>query len=183
MEKRDFLEYHLPVQDEIFDVVDDRDEVVGQLARKEVHRRGLKHRAVHVLIYNTKGEVFLQKRSMKKDNFPGRWDSSAAGHVDSGEEYNACVMREVREELGFEMKCVPQRILRVEACEETGPEFVWVYRYEYEGPFVLHPEEIDGGDWFAPQFVSNWMRKRPEEFAPALLCIWRQLYPELSTSQ
>ena len=164
------------VQDEIFDVVNDRDEVVGQLTRKEVHRQGLKHRAVHVLIFNSRGEIFLQKRSMKKDNFPGTWDSSAAGHLDSGEEYDACAMREVQEELGFRMACVPERILRIEACDETGQEFVWVYRCAHEGPFQLNEEEIEHGDWFSTEHVTRWIAEKPEEFAPSLICIWRALY-------
>jgi isopentenyl-diphosphate delta-isomerase type 1 len=164
------------MQDEIFDVVNDRDEVIGQLPRKQVHRQGLKHRAVHVLIFNSKGEIFLQKRSMKKDNFPGTWDSSAAGHLDAGEDYDPCAIRETREELGVELDCVPERILRVDACDETGQEFVWVYRCRHEGPFELHPEEIETGDWFAPEHVTRWINERPQDFAPSLICIWRQLY-------
>jgi isopentenyldiphosphate isomerase len=113
---------------------------------------------------------------MKKDNFPGTWDSSAAGHLDSGESYDACVLREVSEELGFQMRSVPERILRIAACEETGQEFVWVYRFEYEGPFELNAEEIERGDWFAPGQVTRWIAERPHEFAPSLVCIWRQLY-------
>jgi isopentenyldiphosphate isomerase len=54
--------------------------VVGQNTRREVHARGLWHRAVHVLVFNARGEVFLQKRSMKKDIAAGKWDSSASGH-------------------------------------------------------------------------------------------------------
>jgi isopentenyl-diphosphate delta-isomerase type 1 len=164
------------VQDEIFDVVNERDEVVGQLARKEVHRQGLKHRAVHVFIFNARGELFLQKRSLKKDNHPGVWDSSAAGHVDTGEEYDVCAMREVQEELGIKLPCVPQRVLRVNACEETGQEFVWVYRCEHEGPFQLHPEEIDTGAWFTQEKIRSWMQESPEDFAPAFVCIWGQLF-------
>ena len=63
--------------EEIFDVVNERDEVVGQNTRREVHRLGLKHRAVHVLVFNARGEIFLQKRSMTKDREPGKWDSSS----------------------------------------------------------------------------------------------------------
>jgi isopentenyl-diphosphate Delta-isomerase len=162
--------------DELFDVVNERDEVIGQLARKEVHQRGLCHRAVHVLIYNSKGEVFLQKRSAKKDTFPQRWDSSAAGHLNPGEEYDACVPREVQEELGFALPCRPERILRIEACEETGQEFVWVYRCTAEGPFNLNADEIETGAWFSPERVTRWIREKPDEFAPSLVCIWRQLY-------
>ena len=164
------------MQDEVFDVVNERDEVIGQLARREVHRQGLKHRAVHVLIFNARGELFLQKRSLKKDNHPGVWDSSAAGHLDTGEDYDVCAMREVQEELGIKLPCVPQRVLRVNACEETGQEFVWVYRCEHEGPFQLHPEEIDEGAWFTLEKIRSWIREGPGDFAPGFLCIWRQLF-------
>jgi 16S rRNA (adenine1518-N6/adenine1519-N6)-dimethyltransferase len=159
--------------EEIFDVVNERDEVIGQQARGEVHRLGLRHRAVHVLVFNTRGEVFLQKRSQFKDTFPGAWDSSASGHLNSGEDYDACAVREVREELGLELGACPERILRIEACVETAHEFVWVYRCEAEGPFVLPPEEIERGDWFAPDAATNWMAERPGDFASALLLIWK----------
>ena len=70
--------------EEIFDVVNERDEVIGQKPRSEIHRLKLNHRAVHVLVFNSRRELFLQKRSMKKDCFPGTWDSSASGHLASG---------------------------------------------------------------------------------------------------
>jgi isopentenyldiphosphate isomerase len=160
---------------EIFDVVNDRDEVVGQQTRGEVHRLGLKHRAVHVLVFNRRGEVFLQKRSMRKDTSPGAWDSSASGHLDSGEDYDACAVRELREELGFTAASPPKRLFKIDARAETGQEFVWVYQLEAEGPFTLHPDEIETGDWFAPERVTAWMAERPKEFARALLLIWNQL--------
>lgn len=92
---------HAQRQDEIFDIVNERDEVIGQRTRGDVHRLGLKHRAVHVLVVNAHGEIFLQKRSMQKDTFPGAWDSSASGHLDTGEDYDACAVRELWEELGL----------------------------------------------------------------------------------
>ncbi|HVK58029.1 MAG TPA: NUDIX domain-containing protein, partial [Candidatus Kapabacteria bacterium] len=153
----------------------ERDEVIGQLPRREVHRQGLKHRAVHILIFNARGELFLQKRSMMKDNHPGVWDSSASGHVDSGEDYDTCSLREVGEELGVQLACVPTRILRIDACEETGQEFVWVYRCVHEGPFALHPEEIETGGWFNPEKLNKWIAEKPEDFAPSFICIWQQL--------
>jgi isopentenyldiphosphate isomerase len=161
--------------EEIFDVVNDRDEVIGRERRSEVHRTGLKHRAVHVLMFNAKGEVFLQKRSMSKDTHPGVWDSSASGHLDSGEEYDACAVREVREELGFNLPCAPTRVLKIDACEQTGQEFVWIYRCDCEGPFKLHPEEIQDGKWFPTGVVTKWMQDRPQDFAPALGLIWERL--------
>ena len=163
------------VSEEIFDIVNERDEVIGRASRREVHARGLLHRAVHVLVFNARGQVFLQKRSMLKDTAQGKWDSSASGHLDAGEDYDPCAVRELREEIGLQLDRVPERILRLAACAETGQEFVWVYRSASEGPFVLHPEEIERGDWFAPEAVTEWVRQKPEEFASAFRLIWQRL--------
>jgi len=168
------------VSEEIFDVVNDRDEVVGQAPRSEVHRRKLKHRAVHVLVFNSHGELFLQKRSMQKDCFPGAWDSSASGHLDQGEPYDVCAVREVREELGVQLQAAPDRLFRIEACEETGQEFVWVYHCRHEGPFNLHPEEIERGGWYAPAEITQWIASKPEEFASGLVLIWGRWLGEVA---
>jgi isopentenyldiphosphate isomerase len=161
--------------EDIFDVVNDRDEVVDRQPRSAVHRLGLLHRAVHVLVFNSHGQIFLQKRSMKKDRQPGLWDSSASGHVDSGEDYDTTAVREVREEIGLVLPRPPARLFKIDACAETDQEFVWVYRCESEGPFQLNLDEIERGDWFASSEVSQWMARRPEEFASALLFIWKKL--------
>jgi isopentenyldiphosphate isomerase len=89
-----------PVSQELLDVVDANDRVTGVRTRGEVHSLGLMHRSVHILIFNSKGEMFIQKRSMTKDNNPGLWDSSAADHLDCGEDYLDCATRELAEELG-----------------------------------------------------------------------------------
>lgn len=162
------------MSEEIFDVVNERDEVIGRETRREVHRMGLKHRAVHVLVFNSRGEVFLQKRSMSKDTSPGLWDSSASGHVDGGESYDSCAIRELREEIGLKVSACPTRSFKVEPCLETGQEFVWLYQCASEGPFALHPEEIESGEWFRPEYVSRWIADRPQEFAPAFVLLWNE---------
>jgi isopentenyl-diphosphate delta-isomerase len=160
--------------EEIFDIVNERDEVIGQAPRKEVHARGLWHRAVHVLVFNARGQVFLQKRSMKKDSAPGKWDSSSSGHLDTGEEYDACAVREVREEIGLHLAGPPQRLFKVDACRETGWEFCWIYQARSEGPFTLHPEEIEAGDWFASEAVTKWVAEEPGDFARAFVLVWQK---------
>ena len=163
------------MREEIFDVVNDRDEVIGQQTRREVHRLGLMHRAIHVLVFNARGQVFLQRRSMQKDRQPGLWDSSASGHVDSGEDYDACALRELREEIGLQLSAAPQRLFKLAAGPETDQEHVWVYRCQAEGPFHLQPEEIETGGWFSLEEVTRWMAERPHEFASALLLIWKRI--------
>lgn len=163
------------MSEEVFDVVNERNEVIGREPRSVVHREGLKHRAVHILVFNARGELFLQKRSMAKDCFPGAWDSSASGHLECGEDYDVCAVRELREELGYEAAANPKRLFEIAACDQTGQEFVWVYRFETDGPFNLQWSEVDAGGWFAPDVVTHWVETRPEDFAPAFVLIWKML--------
>jgi 16S rRNA (adenine1518-N6/adenine1519-N6)-dimethyltransferase len=162
------------MSEEIFDVVNERDEVIGQKPRREVHANGLWHRAVHVFVFNARGEIFLQKRSLKKDMSPGKWDSSSSGHLDTGETYDACAVREVREEIGLTLAQPPERLFKIDAGRETGWEFCWIYRCASEGPFTLHPDEIETGEWFAPAAFTQWVNEKPQDFASAFVLIWKQ---------
>lgn len=155
--------------DEIFDVVDERDRVIDALPRAEVHRLGLRHRAVHIFIFNRSGHIFLQKRSQSKDSNPGCWDSSVSGHVDSGEGYDAAARRECFEELGIEAPPL-ERLFYVGAKPVTGYEFCWVYRAFAEGPFNLHPEEIEEGCWLDPDAVES----KVSPLSPCFHYLWRQ---------
>ena len=170
------------MSEDIFDIVNERDEVIGRATRREVHARGLRHRAVHVLVFNLRGEVFLQKRSMLKDTAKGKWDSSSSGHLDCGEDYDTCAVRELREEIGLDIASQTsatgaspplEKLLKIDTCAETGWEFCWVYRCRSEGPFQLHPEEIETGGWFAPEKVSSWVAERPQDFASAFRLVWK----------
>ena len=160
--------------DEVFDVVNEHDEVIGQSTRREVHARGLRHRAVHVLVFDAQGRVFLQKRSMAKDSAPGCWDSSCSGHLDAGEDYLPAARRELVEEIGLRIDGLHllTPVLRSEACADTGNEFVWVYRLQSEGPFVLNPAEIERGEWFAPAEVTRAIAERPAEYARSFRYLW-----------
>jgi isopentenyldiphosphate isomerase len=163
------------VSEEIFDVVDDQDEVIGQATRKEVHQRGLMHRATHVLVFNSAGQIFLQKRSMNKDRQPGLWDSSASGHLNVSEDYDACAVRELQEEIGLALKTPLMRLFKLPASPATDWEHVWIYRCEAEGPFHLNADEIECGGWFSPDELTKWLAEKPEDFASALIVIWQRL--------
>jgi isopentenyl-diphosphate delta-isomerase len=157
---------------EWFDVVNQCDDVIGRGLRREVHARGLWHRAVHILVFDRSGRVFLQKRSMLKDLSPGLWDSSCSGHVDAGENYDVAALRELGEEIGLAVVVPPERWFRLNACVETGWEFVWVYRLRHEGPFVLHPAEIEMGEWRPPDEVSQQIRSHPQDYCPSFKLLW-----------
>ena len=165
--------------EELFDVVDAQDRVVGQAPRREVHAKQLRHRAVHVLVFDEKGAVFLQKRAMGKDSCPGTWDSSCSGHLDAGEDYDAAAVRELREEIGLECAEKPERWLRLSASENTGMEFVWIYRMQSEGPFTLNEAEISEGAWFAPDEISEGIVENPDTYAGSFRYFWPRVRDEL----
>ena len=160
---------------EFFDIVNDSDEVIGYASRSEVHNRGLKHRSVHLLIFNKQGSVLLQKRSMEKDTFPGTWDSSVSGHVDSGENYDEALIRESWEELGVKFEGVPEKMFKVDACKETDNEFSWIYRYFSEGPFSPNVDEISEIKWFSIETLDDSNLHDSTIFSPAFSLIWSKL--------
>lgn len=160
--------------EEIFDVVDEQDRVVRQAPRSEVHRRGWLHRAVHVLLTDSTGRMLLQRRSATKDTFPLCWGAAASGHVDSGESYDACVVRELREEVGIALPAAPERILRLEPCAETGNEFVWVYRCRSDAAVRADVGEVSETGWFTLPEIDAWVAARPQEFTPSFVLLWRR---------
>jgi 16S rRNA (adenine1518-N6/adenine1519-N6)-dimethyltransferase len=165
---------HAQRGDEVFDVVDDRNHVVRQATRRDVHSNDWLHRAVHIFVLNSKGEVFLQLRSHLKDKKPGKWDSSAAGHLDAGEDYLPCAVRELEEELGI--RTTPERLAlagTVAAGPGTGWEFVELYVTQHDGPLRLPAAEIETGQWFQPEEIDAWAAARPDDFADGFLECWR----------
>jgi len=160
--------------DELFDVVDHEDRVIAQAPRREVHARKLLHRAVHVLVHDADGRLFLQRRSPTKDTFPNCWDSSCSGHVDAGENYVIAARRELGEELGWHDQTLPLRpLLKLPAGPETGYEFIEIFVLgPLSGPFELHPGEISEGRWFSPDGLDLLIKKSPEQVAGALRHLW-----------
>lgn len=168
--------------DEMFDVVDENDEVIRQEQRAVVHAENLLHRAVHVLVFNKKKELLLQKRSRLKDNFPGVWDSSAAGHLDAGEDYESCVIRELEEEMGITGAEV-QQFAKVPASANTGWEFIGLYLARYDGALRFPCSEVDAAQWFSMEQVEEWIAARPEDFAPGFLECWEIFQSKMKEAQ
>jgi 16S rRNA (adenine1518-N6/adenine1519-N6)-dimethyltransferase len=161
---------------EHFPVVDENDQLLHTAPRGEVHGNNLRHRAVHLLIFNRQGELFLQKRSRSKNPYPMLWDSSAAGHVDGTEEYDETAARELQEELGVTAPLT--RVAKLPCSERTGWEFIWLYRGEHDGPFQLAKAEIEYGEFFPVDVVSDWVKARPQDFAPGFLKCWKVFKPQ-----
>ena len=147
--------------DEIFDVVDSEDMVIGKASRHQVHNNDLMHRSVHILVFNSTGSLFLQKRAMIKDESPGLQDSSAGGHVESGEDYISCAKRELKEELSLSGVQLDE-VLSIPAQSMTLWEHVRVYKYVTDSNICINKNEISEGKYMLLSEVRALMQLNPE---------------------
>lgn len=156
--------------DEIYDVVDMDDRVIGKASRKEIHQKNLIHRSVHVFVFNPEGWLFLQKRSMNKDENPGFWDTSSAGHVDSGEDCLTAANRELMEELGISESLTP--FMQIKACEESYWEHVTAYTCTTRQSIVINPAEISEGRFWSLKEISETLSKKNNPFTSTFKIIF-----------
>lgn len=161
------------VSQELLDVVDKNDKTIDVKTRGEVHAKGLMHRAVHILVFNSAGQLFIQKRSMSKDENPGQWDTSAAGHVDSGETYQQCAIRELEEELGISDIRL-NRLFHIDPSSMNGMEHSDIYRCIYDGELCLQTEEIDDGKWLLKSHMDEVVADSKSNLTDILRLIWTE---------
>jgi isopentenyldiphosphate isomerase len=129
--------------EEHLEIINDNGEVIGIASRSEIHGNpSLLHRVVHVLVFNGRGHLLLQKRSEKKDVAPGRWDTSVGGHVGIGEDLLSSSRREMEEELGVAGHD-PEYLYSYVHKNIYETELVTTYRCICEGDFLFEKEEID----------------------------------------
>lgn len=163
--------------EDIFDVVDEDNNVVSTAPRSVVHSLGLRHRAVHVVIYSQseKGrKILLQKRSASKDLYPNLYTTSCSGHVDSGESYEVAVVREMKEETGLVVNISELTPLDITpACKETGYEFTKVYEFycDEDTEFVYSKDEVEAFEWIMEDEFFKLIDSNSELFTPSFLYV------------
>ena len=140
---------------EIFDIVDVQGNIIGRATRGEVHGNpALIHQTVHCLVFNSKGELYLQKRSLHKDLQPGKWDTSVGGHINLGEAPLAAIHRETEEELGIRpenFKFLYRTLMR----NEIESELITTYLVIHDGHITPNPDEISEGRFWSVQEIKN----------------------------
>lgn len=139
---------------EFFDIVDKDGHVIGQASRQACHSRpGLLHRVAHVFVFNSRGELYLQKRSPDKDIQPGKWDTSVGGHLAPGEDFEEGAYRELEEELGIK-KADLVHLYDYIWESECESELVSTFKAIYDGPIRFDPLEIEEGRFFASSEIE-----------------------------
>lgn len=135
-------------QEEMFPIVNAMGEVVGRATRGECHSGShLLHPVVHLHVFNSKGEVYLQKRPEWKDIQPGKWDTAVGGHIDYGETPEEALKREVREELGI-TDFKSERIGMYVFNSQRESELVYVNRTVYDSAIYPSADELEGGKFW-----------------------------------
>ena len=153
-----------PRIEEILDVVDENDVVVRQAPRSEVHSDRLLHRAVHVFVFNTKGELLVQLRSAHKDEHPLCYTSSASGHLNAGESYDEAAARELAEELGLESKL--ERLVKLSASPELCNEHTVLYAATTDGMPRVDAAEIQDVERVAFVELERRIALDPRRYTP-----------------
>ena len=139
---------------EWFPLVNEEGETIGKATRQECHGGSkLLHPVVHLHIFNKRGDLYLQKRSMSKDIQPGKWDTAVGGHIDYGENVEEALRREAWEELGI-LDFTPQLIKRYVFESNVEKELVHSFRTVYEGPFEIDPQELDAGRFWSTEEIK-----------------------------
>lgn len=140
---------------EMFPIVDEEGNITGAATRGECHGGSmLLHPVVHLHVFNSKGELYLQKRPEWKDIQPGKWDTAVGGHVDLGECVEYALKREVQEELGV-TDFTPERLTQYVFESARERELVFVHKTIYDGD-ITPSEELDGGRfWTVDEIREN----------------------------
>jgi 16S rRNA (adenine1518-N6/adenine1519-N6)-dimethyltransferase len=157
--------------EEILEIVNKDNQVTGRAPRSQIHAQQLMHRAVHIFLFNSRGELFLQKRSAQKDEFPGYYDSSAAGHVGPQESYADAALRELEEELGI--TAALKKIAEIPASRDNGWEFSVFYTAVSDAPVSINPEEIAEGGFYPVDEITDWLARDGGLFTPAFKTLFQ----------
>lgn len=143
-------------KNEMFPLVDEQGNIIGAISRGEAHSGSKKlHPVVHLHVFNSNGDLYLQKRPAWKDIQPSKWDTACGGHIDLGEDVKTALKREVREELGI-TDFTPQDMGHYVFESAREKELVYVHKTIYDGEVQPSKDELDGGKfWSRDEILAN----------------------------
>ncbi|MFZ3073535.1 MAG: NUDIX domain-containing protein [Minisyncoccales bacterium] len=159
---------------ELIDICDENNNIIGQAMKSEALARGLWHRVARVLIYDRKGRIFLQLRSMAKELHPGCWDVGVAGHIGAGEDYVDAAIREAQEELGLRISKEMLNLLMIEKFEQTWDDlnekvFAGTYLAKFDGNICdlkIQAKEVQELKFVFVDDLERDVKSNPKKYSP-----------------
>jgi 8-oxo-dGTP pyrophosphatase MutT (NUDIX family) len=144
-------------QEEIVAIVDEKNNITGSALRSVMRAKGLPHRATYILVFNSKGELYVQKRTPLKDIYPGYYDVAAGGVVMAGESYEQSASRELKEEMGIRGVSLTHLF---DFYHQDASNCVWgrAYSCVYDGEIILQEEEVESGGFYSLGSIFNSSR-------------------------
>lgn len=160
------------MSEEMVDIVNEKDEVVGQMKRSDAEEKEIHHRLCEVWLYNSKGQILVQKRSLKKKALPGLLEWTVSGHIDSGETYEEAALRETAEETGVEVATGDLRFLGHFIPNEKIDgrrvvHFRKMFAAKFEGNITdlrFDPNEVDSFEWWDLDTLIETLNNHDQRF-------------------
>jgi 8-oxo-dGTP pyrophosphatase MutT (NUDIX family) len=163
--------------DELLDVVDDDDRVIGQERRALVYQRRLRHRVASIVVRDPAGAVLVHRRTATKLVSPAKLDMLVGGVVDAAESYDACAARELAEEVGVrgtELRPVADVRYDGEVASAPWPQWIHLYEVTWAGDITPQPAEVAEWGWLAVAEVERRVAAEPGEWCGDSLVVWRR---------
>lgn len=166
MENKWINDEGIDTNDEILDIVDKYDNIIGQKKRSDIYRENLcNFRVVNAFLVNSEGQIWIPRRTLHKRIFPGGLDVSVGGHVESGESYEVALARELKEELDLDIEQIPYRLLgHLSPYNEDVSAFMNVYEIRSDHSPNYNTNDFLEAFWLTPQELLN--RIKHEDYSP-----------------
>ncbi|WP_459477577.1 isopentenyl-diphosphate Delta-isomerase [Clostridium saccharoperbutylacetonicum] len=154
--------------------VDELDNEIGKIEKMEAHHKGVLHRAFSILVFNSRNQLLLQKRNIKKYHSPGLWTNTCCSHPRYGEKLEEAIYRRLKEEMGFtcELKEIFSFIYKVELEKDLFEnEFDHVFVGKYHGEIIANEDEVDAYKWVDISEIKNDISNKPELYTYWFKCL------------
>lgn len=162
--------------DELLDYVDENDNILGQVLRSEIDKKGLIGRIICLLIYNSIGEVLLTKVSSRK-NSAGKWRFAVTGHISSGDTPLDTVVREAKEEMGvdvFSKNIEKIMVMKMIDNPNVVKRIDHIYKTIHDGPYIADENEIADFQFMKPEKIDEIMLEDSNFFSPTFIKFWKK---------
>jgi isopentenyl-diphosphate Delta-isomerase len=169
--------------DELIDICDENNNIIGRALKSEALAKGLWHRTARVFFYTSKGEIILQLRAKNKELYPDRWDVGAAGHIGAGEDYIDAAIRESEEELGIIVKKSDLDLLVLDKFLTIWGDFdekIFAYTYlaRFDGDIEglkIQKEEVQELKFANVDWLVGDVKNSPQKYTPHAENYWLRL--------